>query len=91
MVRQLRKGGEGKEPFADVWPHLKGGAFMAYTPELTAKYSGVLRRVAWALEIPMTKAIEKIFDQVLEVTDSKMVCEACKDQSFCSQCPFTEN
>ena len=64
---------------------------MAYTPELSLKYSRTLRRIAWGLKMPMTKAIEKVFDQVLEVIDSKIVCEACKDNRLCSECVFNNN
>jgi hypothetical protein len=64
---------------------------MAYTPELTQTYSGALRRIAWALEIPMTKAIEEVFDYVGKVIEKERVCEACRDKSFCEQCPFSHN
>jgi hypothetical protein len=61
---------------------------MAYTPELTRVYSGTLRRIAWTYGIPMTKALKGILDYAARYMDSKKVCEACKDQSFCGQCPF---
>jgi hypothetical protein len=32
---------------------------MAYTPELSLKHSCALRRLAWALDIPMTKVMGK--------------------------------
>ena len=64
---------------------------MAYTPELSQKHSGTLRRIAWSLETPMTKAIEHVFDYIGQVMDSKMVCEACKDRTFCPQCVFNHN
>ena len=32
---------------------------MAYTPKLSYQSSCTLRRIAWALNIPMTKAIER--------------------------------
>jgi hypothetical protein len=48
---------------------------MTYTPEMTMKSSRTLRRIAWALDMPMTKAIEK-------------VCQACRDRSKCSDCQF---
>ena len=64
---------------------------MAYTPELTQTNSGVLRRIAWALEIPMTKAIQEVVDYVSRIMDWKKVCEACKDKSFCGNCPFNKN
>lgn len=64
---------------------------MAYTPELSQKYSGTLRRIAWAFKIPMTEAIEALFDFVSKFVDGKKVCEACRDRSFCEQCPFAHN
>ena len=64
---------------------------MAYTPELTKTYSGALRRIAWALDMPMTKAIEEVFDYVGKVIEKERVCEACRDESFCEQCPFSHN
>jgi hypothetical protein len=64
---------------------------MAYTPELTQTYSGTLRRIAWALEIPMTKAIEEVLNYVGKVIEKGRVCEACRDKSFCEQCPFGDN
>jgi recombinational DNA repair protein RecR len=64
---------------------------MAYTPELSQRHSGTLRRIAWALAMPMTTAIEEVFDQIVNVMDRKMVCKACKDRSFCNQCVFSEN
>ena len=64
---------------------------MAYTPELSQKHSGTLRRIAWALEMPMTQAIEHVFDYVGQVADAKLVCDACRDCSFCNQCVFGSN
>ena len=64
---------------------------MAYTPELTQTYSGTLRRIAWALDIPMTKAIEEVLNYVSKVIEIGRVCEACKDKSFCQKCPFGDN
>lgn len=61
---------------------------MAYTPELSQRHSGTLRRIAWALETPMTKAIEDVFDYVGKAIDTKKVCESCKDKSFCNLCVF---
>ena len=61
---------------------------MAYTPELSQKHSSTLRRIAWALETPMTKAIEHVFDYVSQVMDSKIVCEACRDKTRCETCGF---
>ncbi len=61
---------------------------MAYTPELSRQSSCTLRRIAWALDMPMTKAIEKVFEHLPEILDNKKVCQACRDKSRCSNCGF---
>ena len=61
---------------------------MAYTPELSQKNSSTLRRIAWALELPMTKAIEEILDYIVRILDCKKVCEACRDKTRCADCAF---
>ena len=61
---------------------------MAYTPEMSQAESGALRRIAWALEVPMTKAMTMVFEHLVEVLDSKKVCSKCRDDTFCLQCAF---
>ena len=61
---------------------------MVYTPELSQQYSATLRRIAWALNIPMTQAIEKIFDHVVSVVEQKRVCDKCRDKTKCAVCLF---
>ena len=61
---------------------------MAYTPELTQQDSATLRRIAWALETPMTKAMAEIFQWLTRKMDKKAVCEACRDNTICNTCPF---
>ena len=61
---------------------------MAYTPELSFKSSCTLRRLAWALDIPMTKAMEKVFEYLPDILDTEKVCQACRDKSKCSDCEF---
>jgi hypothetical protein len=61
---------------------------MAYTPELSQQHSGTLRRIAWALGIPMTTAMTAVFDHMGTALDSTKVCAACRDKSFCTACPF---
>ena len=64
---------------------------MAYTPELTIKYSGTLRRIAWAFEVPMTKAMEGILQQAAMYMDHERICATCRDKSFCQECLFCNN
>ena len=61
---------------------------MAYTPELTYQDSCTLRRIAWALEMPMTKAMDKVFEYLQKILDREKVCEGCRDKSKCEECAF---
>jgi hypothetical protein len=61
---------------------------MAYTPELSQESSSALRRIAWAMEIPMTKAMERIFDHLPMIVDPKKICLKCKDKTKCKTCSF---
>jgi len=61
---------------------------MAYTPELNQDYSGALRRIAWALDLPMTTTLEEVIFQIGREVDRKLICEACRDNSFCDRCLF---
>jgi hypothetical protein len=61
---------------------------VAYTPELSQQHSQTLRRIAWALGVPMTKAMGKVFEHVETVVERSRVCNACKDKSKCETCAF---
>jgi hypothetical protein len=63
---------------------------MAYTPELSLRSSCTLRRIAWALDMPMTGAMESIFETIPKIVDRKKVCEKCLDRSKCASCAFLE-
>jgi len=69
---------------------LKGGVLMAYTPELSYQSSCTLRRIAWALDIPMTKAIEMVFDHMPVILDKEKVCQECRDKTRCDVCAFNK-
>lgn len=64
---------------------------MAYTPELSLKSSRTLRRIAWALDVPMTIAIEKVFEHLPGILDREKVCAACRDKTKCDSCLFSIN
>ena len=61
---------------------------MAYTPELSDKSSCTLRRIAWALGIPMTEAIERVFEHMPAILDKNKVCQGCRDKTRCRDCAF---
>ena len=64
---------------------------MAYTAELSLESSRSLRRIAWALGVPMTQAIERVFEHLPRILDQNKVCSACRDKSKCSECLFSTN
>jgi len=66
-------------------------ANMAYTPELSYESSCTLRRLAWALNMPMTKAMEEVFNYLPKLVDRKKICEGCKDKTKCQECAFKPN
>jgi hypothetical protein len=64
---------------------------MTYTPELSPRGSGTLRRLAWFRGKPMSKTLEVL----LEATGRTMaeirpgeVCAKCRDDTICDECPF---
>ena len=61
---------------------------MAYTPELSARGSGILRRLAWASGQPMTKTLAKLVAQAAQNSKPGKVCCSCRDKSKCSICGF---
>jgi hypothetical protein len=61
---------------------------MAYTPVLSFQASCTLRRIAWAMELPMTRAIEKVFEHLPNILDKQKVCSACRDKTRCKDCLF---
>ncbi|MFH1983208.1 MAG: hypothetical protein ABIL58_15300 [Pseudomonadota bacterium] len=62
---------------------------MAYTPELSLKSSSTLRRIAWALDLPMTQTIERVFEHLPQILDQEKVCRACRDKTRCQHCSFS--
>jgi recombinational DNA repair protein RecR len=63
---------------------------MAYTPELNPASSATLRRIAWALNQPMTRTINEIFQKLPEYIDRGKVCRFCRDPSGCNLCAFND-
>ena len=61
---------------------------MAYTPQLSHKSLCTLRRIAWALGIPMTQAIERVFEHIPVILDKDKVCRGCRDKTRCDDCAF---
>jgi hypothetical protein len=67
---------------------LKKGRAMAYTPEFSQKEAAVVRRIAWAMGLPMTKTLSAIVGLAVKCSDHGFLCKSCKDKDFCDECPF---
>jgi hypothetical protein len=61
---------------------------MAYGPQLKPKTSRTLRRLAWAMELPMSTTLEELIKVMPYLINSKIVCSACQDRSRCCDCYF---
>jgi hypothetical protein len=61
---------------------------MAYPPELSMRSSSTLRRISWALGVPMTQGIELLSDYLPQIQDRDKVCQGCRDRTNCPQCAF---
>jgi len=66
----------------------KGGETMAYSPYLPGKYSSTLRRIAWALNEPMTRTIQIVIDEYSKSVEQEQICKLCRDKTKCSHCVF---
>jgi hypothetical protein len=58
-----------------------------YTPQISRQAAFVLRRIAWGLGTPMTKALNHAVLALVPKLNHAVVCAACKDQR-CSVCPL---
>ncbi len=63
---------------------------MAYTPEMSLESSRTLRRIAWALDKPMTQTMEFVMRNITMFIDPGKICDKCKDKSICRECIFSK-
>ena len=60
-----------------------------YSPQFSPTASVSVRRLAWALGVPMTKAVDIIVNELSTVLfASTVVCPSCKDKTKCHLCSF---
>ena len=59
-----------------------------YTPQFSDYACITVRRLSWALGIPMTAAIERMAKLLPTMFDPSYVCQRCRDQTKCSLCGF---
>jgi hypothetical protein len=61
---------------------------MSYGPSLSNQASCSLRRIAWALKVPMTQALEEVLYYFNKMIDGSIICKSCLDSSKCKYCDF---
>ena len=62
-----------------------------YTPQLSSPVSAIVRRLAWSMEKPMTKALETLIMTLPAIVDPSKVCLSCQDKSDCKTCIFSRH
>jgi len=62
-----------------------------YSPDFSVSACVMLRRLAWAFDMPMTKTLDQIFQLLPSQVDGATVCLSCKDKSKCSVCGFSKH
>jgi len=67
---------------------LYNGKKRYYSPQLSEKACITIRRLAWALNLSMPKAIDIIINELSSAFSSAVVCPQCKDKTKCSVCGF---
>ena len=60
----------------------------SYTPQFSNLATVSVRRLAWAINKPMTSTVDIIIRFLPTVVDPSKVCLACQDKSKCSCCIF---
>jgi len=62
-----------------------------YTPQFSLSAVVSVRRLAWALGVPMPKAVDLMVQSLPSIKDPSRVCLSCQDQSACSNCAFSKH
>ena len=63
---------------------------MVYTPRFSAQTSAIIKRLAWKMDKPMTKAVEQLVMALPAIIDPSKICLACQDKSICKACIFSK-
>jgi hypothetical protein len=61
-----------------------------YTPQFSDKATITVRRLAWALNLSMPKAVDAIISVLPSLFSSAVVCPQCKDKEKCNLCGFNQ-
>jgi hypothetical protein len=64
------------------------GLILEELGKLFMRSSCTLRRISWALGVPMTQGIEFLFEYLPQILDREKICQGCRDRTKCPQCAF---
>jgi len=59
-----------------------------YSPQFSELAAVSVRRLAWALDVPMPAAVDTMVKLLPSLLDPSKVCLACKDNTKCHACTF---
>ena len=62
-----------------------------YTPQFSNRATVTVRRLAWALQVSMPKAVDRVVNALPSVFSPGVVCLACKDKTKCKLCAFSQS
>jgi recombinational DNA repair protein RecR len=61
-----------------------------YTPQFSTKVTVTVRRLVWALQVSMPKAVDRVVNALFSVFSPSVVCSSCKDSTKCKLCAFSQ-
>ncbi|MDR2741796.1 MAG: SARP family transcriptional regulator [Treponema sp.] len=61
-----------------------------YTPQFSPLATVTVRRLAWALQLSMPKAVDRVVNVLPSLFSPSAVCPLCKDRTKCGLCAFSQ-
>jgi primosomal protein N' len=61
-----------------------------YTPQFSNRAAISVRRLAWALNLPMTKTMDEVISLLPSLFSPSLICPKCKDTTKCKLCGFNK-
>jgi hypothetical protein len=61
-----------------------------YSPQFSELAAVTVRRLAWALQVSMPKAVDSAVSALPSLFPPSLVCPLCKDATKCSLCAFSQ-
>jgi hypothetical protein len=74
-----------------VRPGKAAPGFKPYTPQFSELATVSVRRLAWALQVSMPKAVDRAVNMLPSIFPPSLVCPLCKDSTKCALCAFNQS